>query len=146
MTIPSPSVSESDSIGDTQIIIELEGEGIRSGGSPGREGVWGTTGPVPGKCSLFKVSMSLRFLLAGEDSPWFPSRRRQMNTPRRTRKILRTTQATIPPIAPPLNLQVKDLGSDTTEWASFALTMMAMMGWVEGHYGFYKWQTAPSIP
>jgi hypothetical protein len=46
-------------MGETDIIIEFEGDGIRSGGSAGREGVWCTTGPVPKERSFSEISMSL---------------------------------------------------------------------------------------
>ena len=92
-------------------MIESEGEGIRSGGKAGNEGVWCTTGPVPEIiCSLFEISTSMPPAPKGEGFFWLLSRRCQMNTPRRIRKMLRAAQAAIPPIAPALNLQGRNLG------------------------------------
>ena len=64
------------------------------------------TGPVPKECLVWRVSMSIVLRrLVFEELAWDLSRRRQMKTPRRIREMLRTTQMTIPAIAPPLSLQ-----------------------------------------
>ena len=122
-SVLSPPMSESDSIGDTDTIIVSEGEGIRSGGSAGREGVWCVTGPVPKESSVCMISTCPSLLLTGEESPWLLSRRRQTNTPESISRMLRTRQATIPPVAPPISLRKRNLGSGTAEQASFVLTM-----------------------
>ena len=84
-------------------MIESDGEGIRSGGRAGNEGVWCMTGPV--KVWLhFGVSTSMSSP-KGKGFSCLLSRRCQMKTPRVSSRMLMSAQAAIPPIAPMLSLQ-----------------------------------------